>query len=208
MALNIAVAWDFSNLVLDDVYINSYSYGAGGGGGGGSPAIVDAPPVNSPAVLNNVTIAIPPALPAPGDPTPTVEAVTASNSQSVAIYGEQATPAILTLLSSIQAAEVLALYLGRAQPVYWYSNLVLDMARLSSAQQDAIAELDLGDQIRVSKRFNGVTNPVIQTLFVEGIEHEITPRGHTVILHTSPADLYTDFILGTSALDDVLYGLG
>ena len=208
MALNIEVAWDFSNLFFDDIYINSYSYGAGGGGGGGSPAIVDAAPLNSPAVLNNVTIAIPPPIPAPGDPIPQIEAVTASNSESSAIYGEQATPAIITLLSSLQAAEALALYLGRAQPVYWYSDLVLDLARLSSVQQDAIAELDLGDQIRVSKRFNGVASPVVQTLFVEGIEHEITPRGHTVTIHTSPAVFYTDFILGTSALDDGLYGLG
>lgn len=208
MPLNIDVAWDFSNLVLDDIYINSYSYGAAGGGGGGSPAVVDAAPLNAPAVLNSVTIAIPPAIPAPGDPIPSIEAVTANNSDSAGIYGEQATPAILTLLSSLQAAQDLALYLGRAQPVYWYSNLVLDLARLSSAQQDAIANLDLGDQLRVSKRFTGVASPVVQTLFVEGIDHEITPRGHTVTIYTSPADLYTDFILGTSGLDDVLYGLG
>ncbi len=208
MALPIDVAWDFSNLVFDDIYINSYAYGASGGGGGGSTSIIDSPPLNAPAVLNNVTIAIPPPLASPGDPSPSIDAVTANNADSAGIYGEQATPAILTILSNLQAAEALALYLGRAQPVYWYSNLVVDMARLSSAQQDAIANLDLGDQIRVSKRFTGMVSAVVQTLFVEGIDHEITPRGHTITLYTSPAALYTDFIIGTSALDDVLYGLG
>lgn len=200
--------WDFSNVTLADIYVLPNSYGAGGGGGGGSPSIVDAPPINAPAVLNNVTVAIPPAIPAAGAATPAIQAVSATNPESQATYGEQSTPAILTLLSSLEAAQTLALYLGRAQPQYWYSDLVVDLTRLSGADQTIIAQLEIGDQIRVSKRFNGVASPVIQSLFVEGIDHEITPRGHTVTISTSPAILYTDFIIGTSGLDDELYGLG
>jgi len=70
-----------------------------------------------------------------------------------------------------------------------------------------VAVLEIGDQIRVSKRFPNVANPVVEDLFVEGIDHKITPSNHTIVLQCSPADLFTVFILDTSELDDADVGL-
>jgi len=79
---------------------------------------------------------------------------------------------------------------------------------IPAIDMDAVAELDIGDQITVSKRFPNVTNPVVQDLFVEGVEHEITADRHVVRLYCAPASLYDAFILDTSELDDNAYGLG
>jgi hypothetical protein len=152
-------------------------------------------------------VALPPPLPTTLNPNPSVDAVRADNAESVNVYGSQSSPVIMTLLSSVEAAQTLAAYLGRAQPVYWYSQIRIVLNGLADAIQDTIANLEIGDQMRVSKRFTGVAAPVVQDLYVEGIEHEIRPSGHTVVLHTSPATLWTDFILDTSDLDDVAYGL-
>jgi hypothetical protein len=203
--INISVDWDFSNLVLEDIstVVNSY----GGGGGGGSSTIVPTLPVTLPAVLNTVTVALPPALPTPEVPVPQIEAVVATNTESKQLYGEQSSPVVVTLLSSIAAAQSLAAYLGRPQPVYWYSQIRVMLNRLTSGQQDAVTALELGDQLRVSKRFNGVTGPVVQTLYVEGISHDIRPDSHVVVITTSPAVLFEPFVLDTNRLDDILYGL-
>lgn len=210
MALNIAVNWDFSNLVLEDFYIPINSYGGGGGGGGGGSAttVVDAIPVSAPAVINTVSIALPPPIPATGDPTPEIQVVKAEQQDSITTYGTQSAPVVMTLLANTVAAETLAAYLGRSQPIYWYSNIRVDIGSLSQANQDLVAELEIGDQIRISKRFKGMASPTVQTLFVEGIEHEITPSGHSVTLFTSSGIFWEGFIIGTSVLDDQSYGLG
>jgi len=49
---------------------------------------------------------------------------------------------------------------------------------------------------------------VVEDLFVEGIDHKISPSNHTIVLQCSPADLYTQFILNTDELDDETVGLG
>jgi hypothetical protein len=202
MPLNIEVAWDFSDLVLEDIYVVGLSYGNGGGN------ILSAPPVSSPAIINEISVAIPPPLPTAGDITPAVSAVTATNTDSEAIYGTQSSPVVMSILAYTWAAEELAQYLGRAQPKYWYSNIRINIGDLSDANKTIIAQLELGAQIRVSKRFPGMASPVIQDLFVEGIEHQITPSSHTVTIYTSPGVLYADFLLNTSELDDAQYGLG
>ncbi len=205
--INVSVDWSFTTLFLEDISVVSNSYG-GGGGGGGTNSIVNALTPTLPAVFNNVTIALPPALPTPSDPTPTITAVQATNTDSQTAYGEQAGPVVMTLLSSVEAAQTLATYVGRPLPVYWYSEIKVILNRLTGVQQDAVANLEIGDQITVSKRFVGVASPVVQQLFVEAVEHEIRPSGHTVVITTSPAALWEPFELGTSELDDVLYGLG
>lgn len=131
-----------------------------------------------------------------------------SDPDSIDNYGQQAGTALVTLVANAVEAESLAFYLQRPIPTYWFSDIEVPFVRLSNVQRTAVAQLEIGDRITVSKRFPNVTNPVVEELFVEGLEHRITPSGHSVTIYTSPAYVYTDFILDTSALNEQIYGLG
>lgn len=165
-------------------------------------------------VVNTVQVLVadPAAIAAPT--TTDLQSVTASVPDSVTNFGETTAQLVVIADNSINPetgvtfAEDLATYLIRDIPEYWFSNIEILMNGLTEAQRDVVALLDIGDQITVSKRFPNVASPVVETLFVEGIDHKITPSNHTVTLQCSPAVIVTQFILNTSELDDDLVGLG
>ena len=158
-----------------------------------------------PAITNVSTVAIADSDATAGD---TLDGYQATDADSVATYGVQAGNVLVTILAAPGDAAALASYLQRPAPDYWFSDLEVQFHRLTAGQQDTVAVLEIGDLIKVSKRFPNVTNPVVADLFVEGVEHQISPSGHTMKLYCSPATIFTDFILDTSALDDLAYGLG
>jgi hypothetical protein len=165
-------------------------------------------------VVNSVTVVVADtgAITAPS--TTQLNAVTATAADSIVEFGETAAQVVTILDNSINPetgfpfAQDLAEYLVRQLPQYWFSNIEISMNGLTDEQRDLVAVLEIGDQIRVSKRFPNVANPVVEDLFVEGIDHKITPSNHTIVLQCSPADLFTLFILDTSELDDAEVGLG
>ena len=165
-------------------------------------------------VVNTVEVVVsdPAAITAPT--TTDLTAIQATAPTSVATFGETSAQLVVIADNSVNPAtgvsfaEDLAVYLIRDIPEYWFSNIEILMNGLTEAQRDVVALLDIGDQITVSKRFPNVANPIVETLFVEGIDHKITPSNHTVVLQCSPAEVYTEFILNTSELDDVAVGLG
>ena len=132
----------------------------------------------------------------------------ATDDASVTIYGRQAAGALVTILASASDAQTLSTYLQRGFPSYWFSDLEVQLNRLNATQRTTIANLEIGDQLRVSKLFPNMASPTVQELFVEGIEHRITQNSHVVTIYTSPTDLVLAFILDTSTLDDATYGLG
>jgi len=158
-----------------------------------------------PAITNVSTVAIADSNAAPGD---TLDGYQATDSASVTTYGVQAGNVLVTILAASGDAAALASYLQRPAPDYWFSDLEVQFHRLTAGQRNTVAVLEIGDLIKVSKRFPNVTNPVVENLFVEGVEHQITPSGHTMRIYCSPATVYSDFILDTSRLDDLAYGLG
>jgi hypothetical protein len=153
-------------------------------------------------IQNSVSVAV-------ADPTATttIAGVEASDAASITVYGRTGRQ-LITILANQTQAGILAEYLVRPAPEYWFSSIEVLLNGLSSGDRDTVAELDIGDQIQVSKRFPNVTNSIIQDLFVEGIEHDITVDRHVVRLYCSPASLYDEFLLDTSELDDPAYGLG
>jgi hypothetical protein len=165
-------------------------------------------------VVNNVQVVVADTAVISAPTTTVLESVTARAPNSVTTFGETSAQLVVILDNSINPetgvsfAQDLAGYLVRKIPVYWFSNIEISMNGISEAQRDLVAVLEIGDQIRVSKRFPNVANPVVEDLFVEGIDHKISPSNHTVILQCSPADLFTVFILDTSELDDAEVGLG
>lgn len=132
----------------------------------------------------------------------------ATDNDSIANYGVQAGNVLVTILANASDAAALAYYLQRPAPDYWFSDLEVPFLSLTTGQRTAVAALEIGDIIKVSKRFPNVASPVVETLAVEGVEHQITPSGHLVKIYTSPVTVWSNFVLDTSRLDDLAYGLG
>jgi hypothetical protein len=161
------------------------------------------------SVVNTVNVAIAPAFPTTLDPTPTTTYATATDDVSIDTFGVSETPIVITLLATIEDAGQLAYYLLRPVPAFWFSNLEISLNTLSDANKTLIANLEIGQQISVTKSFPAGVVPQVATeyLFVEGIGHRITPDNHIVTIYTGPGTIYFQFILNTSMLDDSTYGL-
>jgi hypothetical protein len=157
-------------------------------------------------VLNNVTVAVA-ASRDPLAPQPALEAIQSTDAASVSSFGQNSAQ-IVVIVEDTNFARDLAEYLVRPLPQYWFSNIEVLLNGLNDGQRLTVCNLEIGDQIRVSKRFPNVAQPVVQNLFVEGIEHIINQSSHTVRIYTSPADVYDLFLLDVSELDDTEYGLG
>jgi hypothetical protein len=165
-------------------------------------------PLN-PSVVNVVNVAIAPAAPTTGTLATTIEYAQGIVSESVAEYGTQETPVVITLLATLEDAALLAEFLIRDVPAFWFGNIQVIMNGLTDAQRTTISNLDIGSQVSVTKSFpNSTPSTVTQIMALEGMTHDITPDRHIVTLYTNPARIYTYFILGTGKLDDDTKGLG
>lgn len=159
-----------------------------------------------PAIVNDVSVLIADSAAGTGD---TLDGYRTTDDDSVAQYGQQAGRLLVTLLATTSDAQALAEYLQIPAPVYWFSGIQIPFNALTGAQRDAVAQLDIGSTVVVSKRFPNVAAPVVQNLVVEGIDHTVTPKdGHIVTLWTSAATFYALFQLDISDLDNAAYGLG
>jgi len=169
----------------------------------------DFTPTN-PSVINTVNVAIAPPIPTAGDLQPTIQFAQAVVADSVAEFGVQETPLVVTLLETLDDAGDLAGYLTRPVPAFWFGNIQIVMNGLTDTQRTTITNLEIGSQISVTKSFPAPSSPssVTQIMALEGISHDITPDRHIVTLYTNPARIYTYFILDTDELDDDTKGLG
>lgn len=155
-----------------------------------------------PGIANITTVAIADSSATSGS---TLDGYQVTDSDSISKYGNQAGRALVTLLDSPSDAESLALYLQRPAPDYWFSDIEVAFTQLTSGQRTTVAALEIGDYIKVSKRFPNVVAPVIEDLSVEGVQHEITPSGHVMRIFCSPVVKVTILILdsGTDGILDV-----
>ena len=164
-------------------------------------------PLN-PSVVNVVNVAIAPAAPTAGNLATTIEYAQGIVSESVAEYGTQETPVVITLLATLEDAALLAEFLVRSVPAFWFGNIQVVMNGLTDAQRTTIGSLDIGSQISVTKSFpNSTPSTVTQIMALEGMTHDITPDRHIVTLYPNPATIFTFFILDTDELDDITKGL-
>jgi hypothetical protein len=154
-------------------------------------------------------VAISPPIPTAANLQPTIEYAQAIAAESVAEFGTQETPVVVTLLETLDDAGELAAYLIRKVPAFWFGNIQIIMNGLTDAQRTIITNLDIGSQISVTKTFPAPSTPstVTQIMALEGMSHDITPDRHIVTLYTNPARIYTYFILDTDELDDDTKGL-
>jgi hypothetical protein len=156
----------------------------------------DFAPTN-PSVVNTVNVAIAPPIPTADNLQPTIEYAQAIAAESVAEFGTQETPLVVTLLETLDDAGDLAGYLIRKVPAFWFSGIQIIMNGLTDAQRTTINSLDIGSQLSVTKSFpNSTPSTVTQIMALEGISHDITPDRHIVTLYPNPSRIYTHFIVG------------
>jgi hypothetical protein len=168
----------------------------------------DFTPTN-PSVINTVNVAIAPPIPTAGNLQPTIEYAQGVVASSVAEFGVQETPLVVTLLETLDDAGDLAGFLTRPVPAFWFGNIQVIMNGLTDAQRTTITNLDIGSLVSVTKTFpNSTPSTVTQLMALEGISHDISPDRHIVTLYTNPTRTYTYFILNTDKLDDDTKGLG
>lgn len=129
----------------------------------------------------------------------------ADDAASQAKYFIQTTSITDSLLHNDTAALALANYLLEPEPEARYTSLGTNLNKLTTAQRDTIAIVDIGDTITIEKTFasGAGTTELAQELSVEGIEHTITVgSGHAVMYFTAPTTVVYELIL-----DDVTYGI-
>jgi hypothetical protein len=84
---------------------------------------------------------------------------------------------------------------GEPEVVFNETSVLLN--GLSSAQQELMASLEIGDILAVEKRFAvGTPSVVRQNVVVESIRHQIAPSRHEVLLGLGQVQLVSPFIVG------------
>ena len=124
---------------------------------------------------------------------------------SQAKYFIQTTSITDSLLHNDTAALALANYLLSPEPEARYTAVGTNLNKLTTAQRDTIAVVDIGDTITIEKSFasGNTTTELAQELSVEGIEHTITvSNGHSVMYFTAPTTIVYELIL-----NDAVFGI-
>jgi hypothetical protein len=129
----------------------------------------------------------------------------ADDAASQAKYFIQTASITGSLLHNNTAALALANYLLEPEPEARYTSLGTNLNKLTTAQRDTVAIIDIGDTITIEKTFasGAGTTELAQELAVEGVEHTITvSNGHSVMYFTSPTVVVYELIL-----NDAVFGI-
>ena len=126
-----------------------------------------------------------------------------SDPTSIALYQTQAVSKTGSLLSTDAQALTLAEYLIDAYPAPRFSDVQVSFSALTTAERNAVAILEIGDTIQITRSFtSGSPASITEELAIEGLEHSIDPRsGHRMRIYTSPTTLV--YLL---LLDDATFG--
>lgn len=103
-----------------------------------------------------------------------------------------------SLLHDNTAAATLASYLLFPEPDFRFNTVETFYGRLTAAQRDTVAIIDIGDTVLIKKKveINGTPTTRAQELAVEGLEHRIRFNdGMTTRLYTSPTSIVYALIL-------------
>jgi hypothetical protein len=129
---------------------------------------------------------------------------TSTDSASISEYFKQSLSISDSLLSSDAQALTLSDYLLDPIPEPRFTSMSSTFAALSDAQKDALAIMDIGGSVSLTKTFpNGTPLAVTQALAIEGVDHSINvASGHRVTLYTSQTVVLNAFVL-----NDITYGV-
>ncbi|NBX56657.1 MAG: hypothetical protein EBT70_16655, partial [Betaproteobacteria bacterium] len=122
----------------------------------------------------------------------------ADDAASQAKYFVQTTSITDSLLHNDTAALALATYLLEPEPQARYTAVGTNLNKLTTAQRDTVAIVDIGDTITIEKTFSSgaSTTQLAQELSIEGIEHTISVgNGHAITYFTAPTTIVYELIL-------------
>jgi len=145
-------------------------------------AVASSSSIRRDSIVNEVVVVVEPNV---LEPAPNDQEVASVDSQTN--YGVQSVVIQNSPLATDADALLLAEYLLRPEPNFWFTGLSLSMHALTASEQALVATLDIGDFLGVVKSFKYGTPSVVQkNLYIEGIEHRISAQTHTMELHFSP----------------------
>ena len=129
-------------------------------------------------------------------------AQTDTDATSISLYQIQALSVTGSLLSSDAQALELATYLLSGTPDPRFSDVAVNFATLTTPQKNAVALLEIGDTIQITRSFtSGSPASITSELAVEGVEHTIDPfSGHKMRIYTSPTALVFELLLDDPTL--------
>lgn len=126
---------------------------------------------------------------------------TDSDPTSIATYFIQTNSITNSLLHDAGQIADAAAYLLDPYPEARYTDVSTAFAKLTTAQRDTVAVVDIGDTISIEKSFpsGAGTTSLAQELSVEGIEHRIDfNTGHRMTFFTAPTTVVYELILSDS----------
>lgn len=136
------------------------------------------------SIINDVTIIV---APNPVQTEPTVVPQTTVAVESQTNYGVQSVTISASPLETNADALLLSEYFIRSEPNFWFTGLSINMHALTAPERNSVSTLDIGDFVGVIKTFQFGTPPLVQkNLYIEGINHVITPSTHNIELFFSP----------------------
>ena len=132
-------------------------------------------------------------------------AQTDSDATSITLYQTQAVSKTGSFLSSDAQALTLAEYLLSPDPEARFSDVQVNFAALTTNQKNAVAILEIGDTIQITRNFSsGSPASITSELAVEGLEHTIDPRqGHRMRIYTSPTTVVFNLILNDATFGKI-----
>lgn len=167
-------------------------------------SLVSSQSIRPDSLVNLVQIVV---IANPDQPTPTTQTVIDATSQDR--YGVQSI-SLESLLATDADADILADYLIRPDPNFWFTGLSVNMSRLTEVQRDIVATLDIGSFVAVVKQQQfGTPSQITKRLYIEGINHRLTTQNHIVELYFSPVGFSQQWEDVTASLtwQDVTPGL-
>ena len=135
----------------------------------------------------------------------------AQDSTSQTQYGVQTLAFSNVPLDTLAAGSALAQNLldKYKDPQIRFDEISTSLNACGSALWPTVLTLDVGDLISVTKTYTtGLPLTRTETVFIESVNHDITPSDHRIRFGLGQAQLLTAFILDSSTLDDVDVGLG
>lgn len=127
---------------------------------------------------------------------------TDTDAASIAKYFTQSRSITNSLLHTQTQIDDLAEYLLVPEPLPRYTSLTTTFSRLTEAERDLAAGIDIGDTISIEKEIPNLQQPIASVLSVEGISGVIDVKsGHTVTYYTASTVFLYELIL-----DDAIYG--
>lgn len=127
---------------------------------------------------------------------------TTEDDDSIDAYGVRALSVTGLLMDSDIQSQSMSEYICSiyAQPTPRVDSVLVRVAALASDDRSAVAQMEIGQLVRVVWSPRNLSPTLDQTAVIEGLEHNLTPDGHDVTFRLAPSTQSGVFILDDPVL--------